>query len=57
MGCSHSLHSDIYSLGLVLWEIISTTTPFADIQNPDLVRLAVSHNSLFTLFLFCYFFV
>lgn len=42
MGCPHSLHSDIYSLGLVLWEIISTTTPFSEIQNPDAVKVAVS---------------
>jgi hypothetical protein len=42
MGCPHALHSDVYSLGLVLWEIISGRTPFAEITNPDIVRNAVS---------------
>jgi hypothetical protein len=45
MGCPHSLHSDIYSLGLVLWEIISTKVPFGEIANPDTVRNAVSLSS------------
>lgn len=43
MGCTYSLPSDVYSLGLVLWEIISGKTPFYDISNPDTVRDAVCH--------------
>lgn len=46
MGCPHALHSDVYSLGLVLWEIISGKTPFAEITNHDIVRNAVSPSHL-----------
>ena len=45
----HSQASDIYSLALVLWEIISGYVPFSEIKHQDSVRKMVSPLVLFHL--------
>jgi serine/threonine protein kinase len=40
-GCPHSQASDVYGLGLVLWEIVAGMVPFCDVPSQPKVRKAV----------------
>jgi serine/threonine protein kinase len=40
----HSQASDIYSLGLVLWEILSGSVPFNEVRRQDDIRFKVLHG-------------
>ena len=42
----YSFASDIYSLGLTLWEIVARRTPFSNLKNPGAISLRIATGKL-----------
>jgi serine/threonine protein kinase len=43
-GRDYSMESDIYSIGIIMWELASGKTPFAQISHDVCFALSVYHS-------------